>query len=286
MLTVAAASAAFVLMMTIPTPAVAQAGKAAPKADAPAKAATPATAAPGAFKTTYKSARMDDKSKAPNIQGIWTVGGWDTSRYSLEWHNGATGIRPGKGSIVDPADGIIPYTPAARQKQQANFKNRAKEDPMNKCFMSGVPRFVTGGYPFQIFETPKYIILASEYTHMLRYVYMERKDHQYDGALDFWNGDSLGHWEGETLVIDTTANNNQTWYDMSGNFHSDKLHVVERLTRSGLDTMNYSATMTDPETLTRPFTINLTLHRNTDKYPELMEYECHAYRDDDIAAGQ
>src|SRR5436190_1425145 len=84
-----------------------------------------------AAKSKYKAPRMDDK-KSPNLQGIWAVDGWDTSRYSLEWHNGATGIRPGKGSITDPADGIIPYTPAGRQKQQANFKARFKEDPLNK----------------------------------------------------------------------------------------------------------------------------------------------------------
>jgi hypothetical protein len=238
-----------------------------------------------AAKAKYKAPRADD-GKTANLQGIWVVDAWDTSRYSLEWHNGATGIRAGKGSITDPADGLIPYTPAARQKQQANFKNRFKEDPLSKCYMSGVPRFVTSGFPFQIFQTPKYIILASEYTHMLRYVYMDRKDHQYDGALEFWNGDSLGHWEGDTLVVDTTAHNDQTWYDLSGNHHSNQLKVVERFTRTGTDTMQHTATMTDPGTLTRPFTVSITLHRNTDKNAQLMEYECHAYAEEDIASGQ
>ena len=153
---------------------------------------------------------------------------------------------------------------------------------MNHCFMTGVPRFVTSGYPFQILQTPKYIMLASEYTHMLRYVYMDRKVHQYDGALDFWLGDSIGRWDGDTLVVSTTANNAQTWYDMSGNHHSDKLTVEERFTRTGADTMAYTATMTDPETLTRPFTVSLTLHRNTDQYAQLMEYECSAYAEEDV----
>jgi hypothetical protein len=247
----------------------------------PAPAAGQAATKAAPAKGKYKAPRADD-GKTANLQGIWIVDGWDTSRYSLEWHNGATGIRPGRGAITDPANGLIPYKPEARQKQQENFKNRFQADPVNHCYMTGVPRFVTSGYPFQILQTPKYIMLASEYTHMLRYVYMDRKVHQYDGSLDFWLGDSIGRWDGDTLVVSTTANNAQTWYDMSGNHHSDKLTVEERFTRTGADTMAYTATMTDPETLTRPFTVSLTLHRNTDQYAQLMEYECHAYAEEDV----
>ncbi|MEI9815095.1 MAG: hypothetical protein WDO18_21700 [Acidobacteriota bacterium] len=147
--------------------------------------------------------------------------------------------------------------------------------------MLGVPRFVTGGYPFQIFQTPKLIILASEYVHMIRYVHMDRADHRYDGDLDLWLGDSVGKWEGDTLVVETRANGPQTWFDMAGNHHSAKMRVVERFTRTGDDTMAYTATVTDPETLTKPFTVSITLHRNTDKNAQLMEYECHAYAEED-----
>lgn len=239
-------------------------------------------AAKAATKSGYKAPRFED-GKSADLQGIWIVDAWDTSRYSLEWHNGATGIRPGKGSITDPPDGMIPYTPAARQKQQANFKNRFSADPVNHCYMTGVPRFVTGGFPFQIVQTPKYIMLASEYVHMLRYVYMQRKDHQYEGGTDFWNGDSIGSWDGDTLVVSTWSNNDQTWFDASGSHHSGQLRVEERFTRTGRDTMSYTATMTDPGVLTRPFTVSLTLHRNTAPYAQLMEYECHVYAEEDQA---
>ena len=272
LLAACAASTAWLL----PMPANAQgAGKAAKAPGAKAK------------KNNYKPPRFDD-GKTASLQGIWIVDAWDTSRYSLEWHNGATGIRPGKGSIVDPADGLIPYTPAARQKQQENLKKHVTDDPMSKCYMTGVPRFVTSGFPFQILQTPKYIMLASEYTHMLRYVYMDRKDHTYEGGTDFWNGDSIGHWEGDTLVVETWSNNAQTWFDMAGTHHSDKLRVTERFMRTGLDTMQYTATVTDPEVLTRPFTIDIALHRNTDQYAQLMEYECHVYSEEDkgTAGGQ
>jgi hypothetical protein len=252
-----------------------------------AQAAAKSAKTPTKAKNNYKPPRFE-KGKTADLQGVWIVDAWDTSRYSLEWHNGATGIRPGKGSIVDPADGLIPYTPAARQKQQENLKKHLTDDPMAKCYMTGVPRFVTSGFPFQIIQTPKYIILASEYTHMIRYVYMDRTDHTYEGGTDFWNGDSIGKWEGDTLVVETWSNNNQTWFDMSGSHHSDKLRVTERFMRTSLDTMDYTATITDPEVLTRPFTINITLHRNTDKYAQLMEYECHVYSEEDkgTAGGQ
>lgn len=246
---------------------------------------SPASGQAGGGKGAYEAPRNEDGTHA-DLQGIWVVEGWDTSRYSLEWHNGATGIRPGRGSITDPDDGLIPYKPEARRKQQENFRNRFSADPVNRCFMTGVPRFVTSGFPFQIFQTPKYIILASEYTHMLRYVYMDRKDHQYDGQVDFWLGDSIGRWEGDTLIVSTWSNNAETWFDMSGNHHSDKLRVEERFTRTGENTMSYTATMTDPEVLTRPFTISVNLQRNTDRYAQLMEYECHAYAEEDAAAGQ
>src|SRR5262249_37603117 len=146
LLAACAASTAWLL----PTPA---------KAQAVAKAAKAANAK---TKSNYKAPRFDD-GKTANLQGIWVVDGWDTSRYGIEWNNGGTGIRPGKGSIVDPADGMIPYTAAARQKQQENFKKRSTEDPVSKCYMTGVPRFVTSGFPFQILQTSKYIMLASEY---------------------------------------------------------------------------------------------------------------------------
>jgi hypothetical protein len=234
-------------------------------------------------KGNYKAPRTNHKT--PDLQGIWQA--WNTAQYSLEWHGAATGIRAGKSFIVDPADGMIPYRPEARQKQQQNFKNRVEADPMNSCYMTGVPRFVTSGYSFQVFQTPKYIILASEFTHMLRYIYMDRKTHTYDG-VDFWNGDSIGRWEGDTLVVDTANNNDQTWLDASGNHHSNQLKVVERFTRTGPDTLRYEATLTDPGTYTRPFTVRMDLNRNTDQYAQLLEYECHVYKEEDEgrAAGQ
>ena len=223
----------------------------------------------------YTAPRAGD-GKA-DIQGIWQV--WNTAAYNLEAHNAATGIHAGKSFVVDPADGMIPYTPAGRQKQQANFNKREELDTMNKCYMTGVPRFTYIHFPFQVFQTAKYIQFISEYAHMVRTFYMDKQTHF--GDLEFWNGDSRGHWEGDTLVVDVADFNDQTWFDASGNHHSTALKVVERYTRTGQDVMQYEATMTDPQTFTRPWTIRMDLHRNTDQYPTLLEYECHSYFEDD-----
>ena len=231
--------------------------------------------AKGGAKGAYTAPRASD-GKA-DLQGIWQA--WNTAAYGLEAHNAATGIHAGKSFVVDPADGMIPYTPAGRQKQIDNFNKREQLDTMDKCYMTGVPRFTYIHFPFQIFQTGKYIQMISEFAHMVRTIYMEKQTHY--GDLEFWNGDSRGHWEGDTLVVDVADFNDQTWFDASGDHHSNKLKVVERYTRTAPDVMQYEATMTDPETFTRPWTIRMDLHRDTSQFPTLLEYECHSYFEDD-----
>ncbi len=92
--------------------------------------------------------------------------------------------------------------------------------------------------------------------------------------LPFWLGDSRGHWDGDTLVVDVLSFNDQTWFDKAGNFHSDQLHVVEKLTRTAPDTLIYEATMTDPKTFSKPWTIKVPLSLHKEPNARLMEYEC------------
>ncbi len=140
-------------------------------------------------------------------------------------------------SIVDPSNKKIPYLPAAAAKAKANAANKAKLDPVGKCYMPGIPRLITMNYPFQIFQTAKYIVMVSEYSHTNRIIYMDGSAHV--DYLPFWLGDSRGHWDGDTLVVDALSFNDDTWFDKAGNFHSDQLHVVERFTRTGPDTLSY-----------------------------------------------
>ena len=227
---------------------------------------------------SYRAPRTPDGK--PDLQGIWEAA--TTANANLEAHSAALGIRAGDSVIVEPADGKIPYQPAARARQQENFAKRAAADPVNRCFLPGVPRITYMPYPFEIFQTPEFVAVAYEYVHASRTIHMNGTKHPDD--IDFWMGDSRGHWEGETLVVDVADNNPDTWLDSSGNLHSAAMHIVERYTRTGPDTLQYEATIDDPKVLTRPFTISIPLYRHSAKNAQLYEYECHVYLEENRAA--
>jgi len=223
---------------------------------------------------SYKAPRTPDGK--PDLQGIWQV--MNTAAVNLEDHIAVLGMPAGRSVIVDPPDGKIPYTPAAAQKQKENFKNRAKADPLNICYIPGVPRVMYLPFPIQFVQTPKYVLMASEFAHTLRSIYMNGSKHP--EFIDFWIGDSRGHWEGETLVVDVANLNAETWFDRSGNFHSDALHIVERITRTDTDLLTYEATIEDAKVFTRPWTIRTLLYRRREPNLKLLEYECNAYLED------
>lgn len=222
----------------------------------------------------------------PDLSGIWQV--LDNSLDGdVEPHVASYGVHGGQGAIVDPANGMIPYLPAAMAKRQQNFKNRAK-DPVAYCFKPGVPRITYMPYPFQITQTPKMIQLTYEFVHNYRSVYINDSEHL--PGIDFYNGDSRAKWDGDTLVVDVTGLNDDpdhpTWFDSTGNYHSDALHVVERWTRTGPDTMVYRATMEDPKVFSRPWTIEVLLYRHQEKNFRIMEYECQMYKEKLIREGK
>ncbi len=175
-------------------------------------------------------------------------------------------------SIVDPSNKKIPYLPAAVAKMKANAADKAKEDPVNKCYMPGIPRLMYMSYPFQIFQTAKYIAVVSEYSHTYRIIYMDGSPHV--DYLPFWLGDSRGHWEGDTLVVDALSFNDETWLDKAGNYHSDQLHVVERYTRTSPTTLRYEATISDPKVFSKEWKISVPMTLDNKPNARLMEYEC------------
>ena len=235
----------------------------------------PAQAQNSSARAAYKVPRTADG--LPDLQGIWQVRG-TTAQYDVQDHSGALGIPAGRGIVIQPGDGRIPYKPEALAKREQNFKSRDANDPLNKCYMPGVPRITYLDFPLQIFETPKYTLIAYEYIHNYRTIFTNGTQHL--EGLDWWNGDSRGHWDGDSLVVDVTDFNDQTWLDASGDFHSDKLHVVERYTRTGPDTLQYEATIEDPDVYTSPWKISVPLYRHTEPNFRLLEYECHAYADE------
>lgn len=223
----------------------------------------------------YKAPRNADGHA--DLRGVWQAR--NTAYGSLEAHGGSHGIRAGNSVIVDPPDGKIPYKPEALEKRDENYKNRLTADPLNKCYLPGVPRVMYLPYPFEIYQTPEQVSIYSEYAHTVRHVYLNNKGHY--AEAEFWMGDNRGKWEGDTLVIDIGNFNAETWLDASGNHHSEKLNVIERLTRTSDDTILYEATLTDPETYTRPWTIRMNLYRDREPNAQIFEYECHVYLEDE-----
>ncbi len=166
----------------------------------------------------------------PNLKGIWQA--TSTAAADLEDHAARLNMLAGR-SVV--AGGTIPYQPWAAAKKAENFQNRQKADPLNQCFIPGVPRIMYLDYPFQIFQTPQAIGMAFEWSLDYRLIYTNGSAHPKD--IDSWMGDSRGRWEGDTLVVDVANMNDKTWLDMAGDFHSDALHVVERYRMTAPDTI-------------------------------------------------
>ncbi len=202
----------------------------------------------------------------PDLQGIWQAS--STAADDLQDHAASLNMLAGR-SVV--AGNEIPYQTWAAAKKADNFQNRRTADPLSKCYIPGVPRIMYLNFPFQIFQTPKAIAMTFEWELDYRLIYTDGTPHPTDA--DFWMGDSRGHWDGDTLVVDVANINDKTWFDMAGDFHSDALHVVERYRMTGRDTIQYQATIEDSKVFTKPWTINIALHRRTDR-DRLFEYSC------------
>jgi len=177
-------------------------------------------------------------------------------------------VPPGLGVIEGDE---LPYLPEAAAKQKQNFANRLALDPEAKCYLPGVPRAAYMPYPFQIVQSEKYILISYEYASAVRTINME--GHK-KAPIDSWMGWSNGHWEGETLVVDVTGLNDQTWFDRAGNFHSDALRVVERYTRRSPDTLLYEAAIEDSKVFSRPWKMSMILYRHAEPRAQLLEFKC------------
>jgi hypothetical protein len=219
--------------------------------------------------------------RPPDLQGVWRA--WNLARYDLEDHGAKPGVPAGRGFVVDPPDGRIPYRPEALAKREKNYAGTKdpdpwkNSDPLAKCYLPGIPRMTYLGWPFQIIQTPDSVTFVYEWSHKKRVVPINStvavpKD---DTA---WMGFARGRYEGNSLVVNLTNFNSYTWFDMAGNYHSDALQVVERYTPINADTLQYEATITDPKVFTRPWTIRMPIQRQKDI--GILDYECTAMLDE------
>ena len=171
---------------------------------------------------------------APDLSGVWIV-------------RGSTNL-PG-----DPA-----YRPEALKVWTARKANLKKNDPASYCLPNGAVRMTA--LPYKIVQTPKLVVVLSEgNTHSFRRVFLDGRAHNLDLEPNSWTGDSIGKWEGDTLVVDTVGFNDRSWLDDTGKPHSDELHVVERYRRPEPGRLEIQYTIEDPKFLARPYTFTRTL---------------------------
>jgi len=233
---------------------------------------------PAAAASSYQAPRTVDGR--PNLNGIWQV--LATAAWDIQDHQARNGVPAGQG-VVEGNE--IPYQTWAAEKKKENFERRMTADPETKCYLPGVPRGMYMPFPFEIMQTPAYVVIASEYLHATRTIYLDGRTRQ-ASLPRFWMGDSRGRWEGDTLVVDVANFTDQTWFDRAGNFHSDALQLVERFTPTGPGTMAYEVTITDPKVFTRPWKMRMPFYRRVEKDVQLLEYECYSYLEDEYLADQ
>jgi hypothetical protein len=247
----------------------------------------------------YRAPRTADGK--PDLNGIWQA--VNTANYDIQAHparpalavvppsrRGGLGLTratpvelPGPavralGAVggVPAGDGVvegneIPYQPWAAEKKRENAELWLERDPEIKCYMPGVPRAAYMPYPFQILQGTNKILIAYEFGGTTRTIHMDAAG---DSPGPTWMGWSRGRWEGDTLVVDVTNFNDQTWFDRAGNFHSEALHVVERYTPVSPYHLMYEATIEDPKVFTRPWKMSMPIYRHYEKDRRLFEYKC------------
>lgn len=213
----------------------------------------------------------------PNLNGVWqaaTTAFWNLEAHSAEalpdfWQLGALAAIPAGQSVVE--GGTIPYLPEALKLREENRAGWPANDPEAKCYQPGIPRATYLPYPFRIVQGVGNILFAYEFASANRVVHMGE---HVDSPIDSYMGWSNGRWEGDTLVVEVTDFNGLTWLDRAGNHHSDELKVTERYTPRGANHIDYEATLEDPQTYSRPWTISMPLYRRIEEHAQMLEFKC------------
>jgi len=227
----------------------------------------------------------------PDFNGIWeanNTANWDLQTHQARPMVAQPGLTPGSEVLAAPVVALgsigwvpgglgvvegeeIPYQPWAAARKKENLEHWLDRDPEIKCFQPGVPRAMYMPYPFQIIQSATKVQMVFEFADAQRTIHLNKMD-EYPNVL--YMGYSVGHWDGDTLVVDVSDFTDATWFDRSGNFHSDALHVTERYTPMGHDAIRYEATIEDPKVFTRPWKISMPLYRRLEANAQLTDFRC------------
>ncbi|MEM1231552.1 MAG: hypothetical protein AAGI15_13505 [Pseudomonadota bacterium] len=237
----------------------------------------------------YRAPRLPG-TQLPDLNGVWQALG--AAHYDLEPHAASASLQVRRGphgpvpsietlhlgsvgavpaSLGVVVGGRIPYLPAARERAQENRRHWSARDPEVKCYLPGVPRATYMPYPLQIVQSADALMIAYEYAGAVRDIDLEDPG---EAPIDSWMGWSAGRYEGDTLVVEVTGQNGRTWLDRAGNQASASLIVTERYTPMSPWHLMYEATLTDPESFARPWTIRMPLYRRVGSDAQLLEFKC------------
>jgi hypothetical protein len=231
----------------------------------------------------------------PNMSGVWQAineANWDLEAHSarsgmitqpgvypFEYARvpaapvvalgSAAGVPASLGVVQD--DGKIPYKPEALAMKKENVEHWIDRDPELKCYLPGIPRAMYLPYPFEITQSTNKVEMSYAFTNSARTIHLDKVE---DPPADSWMGQSVGHWEGDTLVVSVSSFNDKTWFSRAGDFHSDALKVTERLSLLTPDVIWYEATIDDPSIFTKSWRIALPLYRRMEPNIQLLEYQC------------
>ena len=236
--------------------------------------------------------RWTDAEREEWGERMVAVRGPNPGAYGIEWteENLRQDSRPTEGAvaIVDPPDGRVPWQSWALVKKtyirNNPYERKSFIDTRVRCLPAGTPRgtFSSSYNGWQVLQTPGNVVILYEHNHLYRVIPVDDSPHP-GSDIQLWMGDSRGRWEGNTLVVDVTNFTDKTWVvgelggeGMSaGSFHSPAMHVVERFTIVDADTINYEATIEDPNVFTRPWKITFRVWMRAPRDYVLFEYACH-----------
>jgi hypothetical protein len=226
---------------------------------------------------TFDPPRTQDGT--PDLQGFWrgeltmdrSVEGVDANEPRTKNPLSTWEVAP--SMIIDPADGRIPYQPWAAAVGRKGENYQKYIDPRTACAPGSLPRMFRDLVQILQPTGENYVALLFEDHRVPRIVATDGRPHL-GASIKLLTGDSVGRWEGNTLVIDVTNLSGITWFDDAGNFHTDAAHVVERLTMIDVDAMHYEVTIEDPKAYTRPWTMAWALVREAKPGFELLEESC------------
>jgi hypothetical protein len=190
----------------------------------------------------------------PDLSGLWLTRG-------IYIGNIAKDLKPGE----------VPFQPWAEKLYKERLENLGKEDPTGRCIPGGVPRSTAVPYPFKILTTPNIVVVLYEAVHAYRQIFTDGRPLPKDPNPN-WLGYSIGRWEGDTFVVESSGFNDNVWLDNQGHPATESLRVTERFNRKTFGSMDIQITIDDPKAYTKPWNVTLPLALQPDT--ELLEYIC------------